>query len=90
MNPITHDVLWSECAYIDYLSEVDRLLYEQYGITADDLDAVAAAQESGDTPQEHADWIAERHRSAPCPRQVAGRRTHERQREGIANDASFF
>ena len=68
MNPITHDVLWRECAYIDYLSEVDRLLYEQYGITADDLDAVAAAQEQGDSPQEHVDWIAEHYDLEPLPR----------------------
>ena len=68
MNPITHDVLWSECAYIDYLSEVDRLLHEQFGVTADNLDAVAAAQEAGDSPQEHVDWIAEHYDLEPLPR----------------------
>ena len=59
---------WSECAFIDYMCEVDRLLHEQYGITADDLDAVAAAQEAGDTPQEHVDWIAEHYHLEPLPR----------------------
>ena len=59
---------WSECAFIDYMCEVDRLLHEQYGITADDLDAVAAAQEAGDSPQEHVDWIAEHYHLEPLPR----------------------
>ena len=59
---------WSECAFVDYMCEVDRLLHEQYGITADDLDAVAAAQEAGDTPQEHIDWIAEHYDLEPLPR----------------------
>ena len=59
---------WSECAFIDYMCEVDRLLYGQYGITADDLDAVAAAQEAGDSPQEHVDWIAEHYHLEPLPR----------------------
>mgnify|MGYP003601629618 CR=1 FL=1 len=59
---------WSECAFIDYMCEVDRLLHEQFGITADDLDAVAAAQEAGDTPQEHVDWIAEHYDLEPLPR----------------------
>ena len=72
-NKSTAPADWGNRPFIEYLCEVDRLLHEQYGITSVDLDAVAAAQESGDTPQEHADWIAERHRSAPCPRQVAGR-----------------
>ena len=59
---------WSESAFIDYLCEVDRLLYGQYGITADDLDAVAAAQEAGESPQEHVDWIAEHYDLQPLPR----------------------
>ena len=59
---------WSECAFIDYLCEVDRLLHEQFGVTADDLDAVAAAQEQGDSPQEHVDWIAEHYDLEPLPR----------------------
>lgn len=59
---------WSECAFIDYLCEVDRLLHEQFGVTADDLDAVAAAQEAGDSPQEHVAWIAEHYDLEPLPR----------------------
>lgn len=45
--------------FIEYLCEVDRLLHDQYGITADDLDVVAAAQEAGETPEEHVAWLAE-------------------------------
>lgn len=59
---------WSERSFIDYLCEVDRLLHEQYGITSEDLDAGAAAQEAGDTPQEHVDWIAEHYDLEPLPR----------------------
>ena len=59
---------WSECPFIDYLCEVDRLLHGQYGIESEDLDAVAAAQEAGDSPQEHVDWIAEHHQLEPLPR----------------------
>jgi len=59
---------WCERPYIEYLCEVDRLLHEQYGITADDLEAAAAAQEQGDTPQEHVDWIAEHFDLEPLPR----------------------
>ena len=64
----TEPSAWSECAFVEYMCEVDRLLYEQYGITADDLDAVAAAQEAGDSPQEHVDWIAEHYQLEPLPR----------------------
>ena len=61
---------WCERSYIDFLCEVDRLLFEQYGITTDDtdLDMVAAAQEAGDTPQDHVDWIAEHFNLEPLPR----------------------
>ena len=59
---------WSECSFMDFVCEVDRLLHEQYGITADDLDAVAAAQEQGDSPQEHVDWIAEHYDLEPLPK----------------------
>ena len=59
---------WADMPYIDFMCEVDRLLYEQYGITADDLDAVAAAQEACDTPQEHVDWIAEHYDLEPLPK----------------------
>lgn len=59
---------WSECPFVEYMCEVDRLLYAQYGIAADDLDAVAAAQEAGDSPQEHVDWIAEHYDLEPLPR----------------------
>ena len=64
----TEPSAWSECAFVDYMCEVDRLLYGQYGITADDLDAVAAAQEAAETPQEHVDWIAEHYDLQPLPR----------------------
>ena len=50
---------WDDAPFVDYMCEVDRLLYEQYGIGSDDLVAVAVAQEAGDSPQEHVDWIAE-------------------------------
>ena len=43
---------WSDRPFIDYLCEVDRLLHERYGIESVDLDAVTAAQEAGETPQE--------------------------------------
>ena len=59
---------WCERPYIDFLCEVDRLFYEQYGITADDLDAVAGAQEAGDSPQEHVAWIAEHYDLQPLPK----------------------
>ena len=59
---------WGDRPFIDFVCEVDRLLYERYGTTADDLDAVAAAQEAGDTPQEHVDWIAEHYQLEPLPR----------------------
>ena len=50
---------WGARPFVEYMCEVDRLLHEQYGVTADDLDAVAAAQEAGDSPEEHVDWLAE-------------------------------
>lgn len=59
---------WGECAFIDFVCEVDRLLHERYGITSDDLDAIAEAQESGDSPQEHVDWIAEHYDLEPLPK----------------------
>ena len=61
MKNKTKPSIWMERPYIDYLSEVDRLLYDQYGITTDDTDLamVASAQETGDSPQDHIDWLAE-------------------------------
>ena len=59
MNATTHEVPWCERPFIEFMCEVDRLLYGQYGIESEDLDAVAAAQEVGESPQEHVDWIAE-------------------------------
>ena len=59
---------WGSRPFVEYMCEVDRLLHELYGITAEDLDAVAAAQEAGDTPQEHVDWIAEHYDLEPLPR----------------------
>ena len=58
---------WSGRPFIDYLNEVDRLLHERHGIESVDLEAVAAGQEAGETPQEHADWIAERYDLEPLP-----------------------
>ena len=66
--PSTVPTDWGNRPFIEFLCEVDRLLHERYGITADDLDAVAAAQEAGDTPQEHVDWIAEHYQLEPLPR----------------------
>ena len=56
---------WAERPFVEFLCEVDRLLYARYGITADDLDAVAAAQEAGETPEEHVAWLAERYELCP-------------------------
>ncbi len=58
---------WGTRPFIEFLCEVDRLLHERYGITADDLDAVAAAQEDGMTPEEHVEWLAERYDLCPLP-----------------------
>ena len=58
---------WPDRPFIEYMCEVDRLLHERYGITADDLDAVAAAQEAGETPEEHAVRLAERYELCPLP-----------------------
>ena len=58
---------WSDRPFIEYMCEVDRLLHEQYGITAEDLDAVAAAQEAGETPEEHVAWLAEHYDLCPLP-----------------------
>ncbi|HRT05497.1 MAG TPA: hypothetical protein P5204_07345 [Kiritimatiellia bacterium] len=58
---------WAECPFVEYMCEVDRLLHERYGITAEDLDAVAAAQEAGDTPEEHIEWLAEHYGLEPLP-----------------------
>ena len=68
MNPMTREIPWAERPFIEFMCEVDRLLHEQYGITSDDLDAVAAAQEAGETPQEHVDWIAAHNELEPLPR----------------------
>ena len=58
---------WSDLPFIEFLCEVDRLLHERYGIETVDLEAVAAAQEAGESPQEHTDWIAERYDLEPLP-----------------------
>ena len=63
-----YPIAWSERPFIDYLCEVDRLLHGQFGIESEDLDAVAAAQEAGESPQEHVDWIAEHYDLEPLPR----------------------
>ena len=56
---------WGSRPFVDYLCEVDRLLEAKFGVTAEDLDAVAAAQEAGESPEEHVAWLAERY--DPCP-----------------------
>ena len=58
---------WGSRPFVEYMCEVDRLLHERYGITAADLDAVAAAQEAGETPEEHVVWLAERYDLCPLP-----------------------
>ena len=68
MNATTHEVPWCERPFIEFMCEVDRLLYGQYGIESKDLDAVAAAQEVGESPQEHVDWFAEHYDLEPLPR----------------------
>ena len=68
MNPLTHEVPWCERPFVEYMCEVDRLLHEQYGIESVDLEAVAAAQEAGESPQEHVDWIAAHYQLEPLPR----------------------
>ena len=58
---------WSDRPFVEYMCEVDRLLHERYGITSEDLDIVAAAQEAGDTPEEHVEWLAEHYGLEPLP-----------------------
>ena len=58
---------WSDRPFVEYMCEVDRLLHERYGITSEDLDIVAAAQEAGDTPEEHIEWLAEHYGLEPFP-----------------------
>ena len=58
---------WGARPFVEYMCEVDRLLHERYGITAEDLDAVAAAQEAGETPEQHVEWLAERYDLCPLP-----------------------
>ena len=58
---------WSDRPFVEYMCEVDRLLHERYGITSEDLDIVAAAQEAGDTPEEHIEWLAEHYELEPLP-----------------------
>ena len=58
---------WSDRPFVEYMCEVDRLLHERYGITSEDLDIVAAAQEAGDTPEEHIEWLAEHYGLEPLP-----------------------
>ena len=58
---------WGGRPFVEYMCEVDRLLHERYGITADDLDGVAAAQEAGETPEDHVEWLAEHYGLCPLP-----------------------
>jgi hypothetical protein len=68
---------WGNRPFVEYMCEVDRLLHAQYGITVDDLDAVAAAQEAGDSPQSHVEWLAEHYDLAPLPRAGGGEATRQ-------------
>ena len=58
---------WGSRPFVEYMCEVDRLLHERYGITAADLDGVADAQEAGDSPREHVEWLAEHYELCPLP-----------------------
>ena len=58
---------WGDRPFVEYMCAVDRLLHERYGITAEDLDAVAVAQEDGMTPEEHVAWLAEHYGLCPLP-----------------------
>lgn len=59
MRKPAYPIPWAERPFIEYLCEVDRLLDERYGIGSDNLAAVAAAQEAGESPEEHIEWLAE-------------------------------
>ena len=50
---------WGDRPFVEYMCEVDRLLHERYGIESDNLGAVAAAQEAGESPAGHVEWLAE-------------------------------
>ena len=63
----TAPIEWGSRPFIEFLCEVDRLLHERYGITADDLDAVAAAQEAGDSPEVCVALLAENYDLCPLP-----------------------
>lgn len=67
---------WSDRPFIEFLCEIDRLLHEQYGITSDDMDAVAAAQEAGDSPAEYVEWYAEYYDLWPLPCSGSGSVPH--------------
>ena len=58
---------WANRPFIEFLCEVDRLLHELYGITSEDLDAIAVAQEAGETPEEYVEWLAEHYGLCPLP-----------------------
>jgi len=68
MNATIREAPWAERPFIEFMCEVDLLLHEQYGIESVDLEAVAAAQEAGETPQEHVDWIAAHYDLEHLPR----------------------
>ena len=60
-------VPWAERPFVEYMCEVDRLLHERYGVESEDLDAVAAAQEDGESPEAHVEWLAEHYGLEPLP-----------------------
>jgi hypothetical protein len=61
---------WMNRPYIEFLSEVDRLLEKQFGITTADAgqSGIASSQEAGESPQDHVDWLAEHFDLEPLPK----------------------
>ena len=55
------------CSFLDYLNEVDAILESQFGVTSSDgdMEGIATAQEAGDTPAQHAAWLAAHHNLQP-------------------------
>jgi hypothetical protein len=54
---------WASVPFIDYLSAVDDLLEQRFGITTNDcgLEHAAHAHEAGDTPEAFVAWIGEKY-----------------------------
>ena len=54
-------------SFLDYLNEVDAFLEAEFGVTSSDgdMEGIATAQEAGDTPAQHAAWLAAHHTLQP-------------------------